>query len=78
MSTKNIFPGSNLPCCTTSSGFISRTPISDDMITKPLFVSVYRDGRNPFLSNNAPITFPSVKGIEAGPSQGSMIQELYS
>jgi hypothetical protein len=52
----------------TSSGLISNTPISEDIITK-LLVKVYREGRNPFLSNSAPMTLPSVKGIEAGPSR---------
>ena len=55
MSTKNIFPGSNRPCFSTSSGAMSTTPISDDMINFPLFVMVYLEGLNPFLSNKAPI-----------------------
>ena len=55
MSTKNIFPGSNLPCAFTSSGATSTTPISEDIISLPLFVIVYLEGLNPFLSNKAPI-----------------------
>ena len=55
MSTKNIFPGSNLPCSFTSSGATSTTPISEDIIKLPLFVTVYLEGLNPFLSNKAPM-----------------------
>ena len=77
MSTKNIFPGSNLPCLTTFSGFIFKTPISEDITTFPFFVTVYLEGLNPFLSNKAPIKLPSVNGTDAGPSQGSIIHALY-
>ena len=55
MSTKNIFPGSSLPCSFTSSGATSTTPISEDIINLPLLVTVYLDGLRPFLSNKAPI-----------------------
>ena len=60
------------------SGAISTTPVSEDMITFPCFVTVYLEGRNPFRSKTAPIKLPSVNGIEAGPSQGSIKQELNS
>ena len=75
--TKNILPGSNLPCFKMLSGLISRTPVSEDIITYPSFVTEYLDGLKPFLSSRAPKNFPSVKGIEAGPSQGSIMHELY-
>ena len=76
MLTKNIRPGSNLPCFSTFVGSISSTPTSEDITTLPSFVTVYLEGRRPFLSKSAPIYFPSVNGIEAGPSQGSITQEL--
>ena len=76
MSTKNIRPGSNLPCFSMFFGSISNTPTSEDITTYPSLVTVYLEGRKPFLSKSAPIYFPSVNGIEAGPSQGSIIQEL--
>ena len=78
MSTKNIFPGSNLPWDLIFLGSISTTPVSEDIITYPSFVTVYLDGLSPFLSSKAPINFPSVNGIEAGPSQGSIMLELNS
>ncbi len=55
---------------------MSTTPVSDDIITYPSFVTVYLDGLRPFLSRRAPMNLPSVNGIEAGPSQGSIIQLL--
>ena len=43
------------------------------LITKiSSFVREYLDGLQPFLSRVAPITLPSVKATEAGPSQGSI------
>ena len=77
ISTKNILPGSNLPCLTTFSGLMFKTPISDDITTFPFFVTVYLEGLNPFLSSKAPIKFPSVNGTDAGPSQGSIMHALY-
>ena len=78
MLTRNIFPGSSLPCDKTFLGSISTTPVSEDITTYPSLVTVYLDGLRPFLSNKAPIYLPSVNGIEAGPSQGSIMQLLYS
>ena len=78
MSTRNIFPGSSLPCDNTFLGSISTTPVSDDITTYPSLVTVYLDGLSPFLSRSAPMYFPSVNGIDAGPSHGSIMQLLYS
>ena len=55
ISTKNIFPGFNLPWLSMSSGAISTTPISEAIINLPLLVTVYLEGLKPFLSNSAPI-----------------------
>ena len=76
MLTRNIFPGSSLPCISTFAGSISKTPVSEDITTYPSLVTVYLDGLRPFLSSKAPINFPSVNGIEAGPSHGSIKHEL--
>ena len=48
------------------------TPTSEAMITRSSLVTQYREGRRPLRSRTAPMTVPSVKAIEAGPSQGSM------
>ena len=60
------------------SGFISITPVSDDMTTYPSLVTVYLDGLKPLRSSNAPMYFPSVNGIDAGPSHGSIKHPLNS
>ena len=59
------------------SGAISNTPVSEDITTYPSLVTEYLEGRSPFRSSKAPINLPSVNGIEAGPSQGSIKQALY-
>ena len=78
ISTKNIFPGSSLPCFSIFSGLISITPVSDDITTYPSLVTVYLEGLKPLRSKRAPMYFPSVNGIDAGPSQGSIKQLLNS
>ena len=78
ISTRNIFPGSSLPCFSMFSGLISMTPVSDDITTYPSLVTVYLDGLKPLRSSRAPIYLPSVNGIEAGPSHGSIKQPLNS
>ena len=77
ISTRNILPGSSLPCRNMFSGSISITPVSDDITTYPSFVTEYLEGLRPFRSSKAPIYFPSVNGTDAGPSHGSMMQLLY-
>ena len=47
------------------------------MITLLSFVMQYLEGLKPFLSSVAPIIFPSVKEIEAGPSHGSIMEAWY-
>ncbi len=42
------------------------------MITRSSLVTQYRLGRRPLRSSTAPMTVPSVKATEAGPSQGSI------
>jgi hypothetical protein len=42
------------------------------MITRSSLVTQKRDGRRPLRSSTAPITVPSVKATEAGPSHGSI------
>ena len=53
-------------------GSIGKTPVSEAIITRSSLVTQYLEGLNPFLSKVAPIIFPSVNEIEAGPSQGSI------
>ena len=53
------------------AGSTGKTPDSEAIITRSSLVTQYLEGRKPFLSSVAPIIFPSVKEIEAGPSQGS-------
>jgi len=74
ISTTNILPGCKRPFSRIKEGSTGNTPVSDAIITLSSFVTQYLEGRKPFLSNVAPIIFPSVKEIEAGPSQGSIIQ----
>ncbi len=57
------------------AGSTGNAPDSDAMITRSSVVTQYREGRNPFLSSVAPIIFPSVNDIDAGPSHGSIIAE---
>ena len=71
-SIKNILPGWSLHLFLTDEGLIGNTPISEERRTVPSSVTRYLDGRKPFLSRIAPIFFPSVKHIAAGPSQGSI------
>ena len=73
-STKNIFPGCNLPRFITFAGSTGSAPDSEAITMVSSLVTQYLEGRSPFLSRVAPITFPSVKEIEAGPSQGSITQ----
>ena len=56
------------------AGSSSITPVSEARITQPSCVSSQRPGRRPLRSSVAPITVPSVKQIEAGPSHGSVRQ----
>ena len=53
---------------------MSSTPTSLAITTRPSAVTQYRLGRRPLRSSTAPITVPSVKAIEAGPSHGSIRQ----
>ncbi|OUZ01349.1 hypothetical protein B0172_04574 [Mycobacterium avium subsp. paratuberculosis] len=77
MSTRNIRPGCNRIRRTTVAGSRSNTPASDAITTKPSSVTQIREGRKPFRSSTAPITVPSVKVIDAGPSQGSINEAWY-
>ena len=69
---RNIRPGWSRPFSTTLEEGMSRTPTSLAMTTRPSSVTQYLLGRRPLRSKTAPITVPSVKAIDAGPSQGSM------
>ena len=57
---------------------MSRTPTSDAITTSPSLVTQIRLGRRPLRSSTAPITVPSVKHTDAGPSQASINVEWYS
>ena len=72
VSTKNIFPGCNLPFLIIFEDSIGKTPDSLAKITKPSSVTQNLPGLKPFRSRTAPINEPSVKVTHAGPSQGSM------
>ena len=77
VSMRNIRPGSNRPFSTTWLVGTSTTPTSLAITTRSSLVTQYRLGRRPLRSRTAPITVPSVKAIEAGPSQGSMTDAWY-
>ena len=60
------------------AGSTGRAPVSEAMITLSSDVTQYLEGLSPFLSRVAPIILPSVKEMDAGPSQGSICMELKS
>jgi hypothetical protein len=78
VSTSSIFPGRSRSLVTMRSAGMSSTPTSDAMMTRSSLVMQYRDGRNPLRSSIAPMSVPSVKAIDAGPSHGSISDEWYS
>ncbi len=65
-------PGWSRPFFTTRAWSTSITPTSDAMITRSSSVTQYRLGRRPLRSRTAPMTVPSVKATDAGPSHGSI------
>ena len=72
MSTTNIFPGCSRPFSIMIAGSIGKAPVSDAMITRSSLVTQYLEGLKPLRSNVAPIIFPLVNEIDAGPSHGSI------
>ncbi len=68
-------PGFMRPFSITFAGSMSSTPASEANTTSPSSVTQYRPGRRPLRSRTAPIRLPSVNVTEAGPSQGSIIEE---
>ena len=59
-------------------GSISKTPVSEAKMILLSSVIVYLIGLSPFLSRIDPILFPFVYIIAAGPSHGSIIDDLNS
>ena len=78
VSTRNMRPGCRRILATTVDGSRFSTPASDAITTRPSLVTQMRDGRRPLRSSTAPITVPSVKHTDAGPSHGSISDEWYS
>ena len=77
VSTRNIRPGCSRILFTTVEGSRSSTPASEAITTRPSLVTQMRDGRRPLRSSTAPITVPSVKDTDAGPSHGSISDAWY-
>ena len=73
ISIKSIFPGCNRHFVITLLSSTGSVPASEAKTTVSSSDTKYLAGLNPFLSSVAPIFFPSVKAIAAGPSQGSII-----
>ena len=72
----NSRPGCRRPRRTTFAGSTGSTPASEPSTTRPSSVTSQRPGRSPLRSRQAPSTRPSEKTIAAGPSQGSITEEL--
>ena len=77
-STLKISPDFRLPFSLILFLLISNTPDSDAIIILLSLVIVYLIGLKPFLSNTALILLLSLYIIAAGPSQGSIIDDLNS
>ena len=71
-------PAAAAPWRPRSAGSRSSTPASLASTTRPSAVRHQRPGRSPLRSSTAPMTVPSVKATQAGPSHGSIRHEWNS